>query len=137
MAVHRHGRERNDHLGDTVTAGRLQHGECGVERRPLRDRVRVVTGQQREVVDDVGSPQADRGLRIGRGHVEMMEPERAARCPSRCEVGERADAEIVDHVDGVILGEQTVDEVGADESRSTDDDHVHRVDRSVDRGVTR
>ncbi len=61
----------------------------------------------------------------------MMDPKRPARSPSGCEARERADGEVVDDIDRVLLGEQTIDEMGADETRSPDDDDVHQKDRSA------
>ena len=65
-------------------------------------------------VDEVGGPD-----------VEIMEAERATCAARFCEVGERSGREVVHGVDLVPLGEEAVDEIRTDESRTAGHQNSH------------
>ncbi len=105
-----HGVEQRHRRGE-----RGGHGDGTA--RPTRDR-----GQ---VVHDVGLTHTEQRPCLRRGGVEMVDLQRPAHRTGIGEIGEASTRQVVDDVDRVTVGEQTVDEVRPDETRTSDDERLH------------
>jgi hypothetical protein len=74
------------------------------------------------VDDDVGTLEGHQRRELLGGGVEGVDREVAAERTRIGKVGQRSRREVVDHVDGVTLGQQSLDEVRTDEPGPTDDE---------------
>ena len=94
--------------------------DVGVEDRPGHRDPHVGLGGQ--VEDHLGPAPGHQLDDAGDADVELVEGELVAGVgPGLGQVGQRAGREVVDHVDGVALGQQPVDEGGADEAGAAGD----------------
>ena len=128
VAVEGGGRQRRHDLRDAGAAGRVEHAEHRRERAPELDRRHAVAGHQGEVEDLARSVHRDQGGEIVAARVERVDVQLADVQPGRLgagrrQVAERPGREVVDDVDRAALGDQALDEVGADEAGATDDEH--------------
>ena len=95
---------------------RAQNVDLGIERRP-GDRDPHV-GLRGEMEHDLGLAVRDQiGDRVGT-NIDAMEREPAGALGTGVgKIGQRSGGEVVDHVDLATLGEETIREGGADETR--------------------
>ena len=85
---------------------------------------------QGEVHDLTGLAHLDQRAEVGRVGVDRVDAQVAAATadgrPGLGEVGERSRRQVVDHLDGQLLGNETVDEVRTDESGTADHQGIGR-----------
>ena len=106
-------------------ACRLEHGQHALHGSTGLLRRRRPGGSQARWKTTSGARMAASDGELGGEHVERVDLQRAAGGAGVGEVGQRAGGQVVDDVDGVILGEQPIDEVRAEEPGAADDEHVH------------
>ena len=109
-----------DDPGRVAGPGALEHAEgaqdvhIGVEDRPSDRHPYVGLGGQ--VEDDLRSTAGDHLDQLAGADVELVEGELVGPIgPGRGQVGQRPARQVVDHVDGMALGQEPVDQVRADE----------------------
>ena len=77
--------------------------------------------------DDLGSPAGHELDHLGRTHVHLVDGQLVAGAgPGVGQVGQGAGRQVVDHVDGMSLGQQPVDQGRTDEPGPAGDQRAHR-----------
>ena len=77
------------------------------------------------MVHDVGRANGDQRRELVGEHVERVDLQRTTGSTGIGEIGQRAARQVVDDVDGVAFGDETIDQVRTEKPGATDDQYVH------------
>jgi hypothetical protein len=81
-------------------------------------------GKKCEVIQHIGFTQPDEFCEFKTCDIEMMKPKLPTHCSRISKIGERSSGQVVNHFNGVTIGEQSFDQMGSNKTCSTT--HHHR-----------
>ena len=108
-----------------MPAGRFERHRGQLEPAARGDDAGARPRQHGHEVHHLRTSHAEQRVDIEGPTIEMMDLERTTDGACVGQVGEASGRQVIDHVDLVLFGQQAIDEVGSDESRTADHQHSH------------